>query len=898
MDFPILTTKLHTPSSRPGSVQRMRLIEKLELGLSQNHKLSLIAASAGYGKTTLVTQWLDNNSGKYVWLSIDEGDNDINRFLSYFIAGLQEIDDDIGQSLFSVLGSIQVLPPEGLFSVLIDEIAGLASPVIVVLDDYHSIHNEKIHAGLDYLLKNQLDNLHLVLISRFDPPLSLARLRVREQLTEIRSLDLRFMLDETIDFFRDPIDLDLNRREIEILLDRTEGWAAGLQLAGLSLRGRNQEQIAGFLESFGGKHRDVVDYLSHEVLSQQSSEILEFVTCTSIFDRFCVPLCNSILEIDDSASLLMQMETANLFLIPLDEQREWYRYHFLFRDLAASKLDENSRHTLYRKATNWFEENGLVEEAVKYALLAGDADQAARLVSGVAEATIKNGYLSTMRRWLDELPDDLVRSDGGLAITKAWILIFTGMSDAAGSFVDSAEESYRKTGDQAGVGRVLTARCKLIIEEKRFTNEKIVDEISRLSSRALELIGEDDYLYRGFALIISGGARLWLGDSRGAEESLTEALAFGENTSQPAVVSAALSDLVSVLNLQGQREKAARVCRSVMAKQIDSKGNPLPISAIAYLQLGSLEYLANHLEEAARLNRTALDLCSSHGWLTLITACEMEKVSLHLAGQEPEKAFELLQKNLGRAQESGSISELVGWRQKEAEFHLRQGTLEVVEKWAEELDIEVILDFLTDCFREIECFTYIRYQIARNNLPEALRIVNAHLKWAADVGYVYSLINNHIIRARIDSISGNRNGAVASLEKALKLAAPGEYRRPFLDEDLPLTELLPKTQNAQSSFVSSLMHDARREFSSSTAEITASSAGFARSKKILTTEPLSDREREILELISAGLSNREIADRLFIALSTVKTHINNIYSKLDVKSRTKALARAGELDLL
>ena len=305
MNFPILTTKLHRPSSRPGSILRVRLIEELERGMSENRGLSLITASAGYGKTTLVTDWLEDTDRQCVWLSLDEDDNDINRFLSYLVSGLREIYHEFGQSVLSVLGSIQVLPPAGLFSALINEIAVLESPAIVVLDDYHSIQNDQIHAGLDFLLKNQLENLHLVLISRHEPPLSLARLRARGQMTEIRSRHLRFMNDETVNFFHGPMGLDLTSREIETLEVRTEGWAAGLQLAGLSLRGRNREQITDFLESFGGKHRDVVDYLSHEILSLQSDETLKFAACTSIFDRFCVSLCDAILERGDSESLLM-----------------------------------------------------------------------------------------------------------------------------------------------------------------------------------------------------------------------------------------------------------------------------------------------------------------------------------------------------------------------------------------------------------------------------------------------------------------------------------------------------------------------------------------------------------------------------------------------------------------
>ena len=468
------------------------------------------------------------------------------------------------------------------------------------------------------------------------------------------------------------------------------------------------------------------------------------------------------------------------------------------------------------------------------------------------------------------------------------------MSGSAKSYVDSAEETYKKTGDQSGMGRVLTARCKLIIDEKRFENEKIVHEIFRLSSRALELIREDDYLYRGFALIIRGSAQLWLEDIRGAEEDLKEALTFGENTGQLAVVSAALSNLVSVLNLQGKRVEAMGACRGVMAKQVDSRGNPLPISAIAHIQLGSLEYLANNLEEANRLNETALELCRNHGWFTLVSECEMEKVTLHLAEQEPGKAFDLIQKNARRAQESGNAIELVGWRQTEAEFHLKQGTPEEVEKWAEDLDIEVILDFLTDCFREIECFTYIRYQIARENLPEALRIIDAHFTWAGSAGYDFSLIINHILRARIELRRGNRDKAAACLDKALVLASSGDYRRPFLDEGRQLIELLSITKTQETRFVSSLLKDAQSIFRDTVDD----PAATGKSAKPLTSESLSHREREILRLISEGLYNNEIADRLFIALSTVKTHINNIYTKLDVKSRTQALVRAGELDLL
>jgi LuxR family maltose regulon positive regulatory protein len=889
MEIPVLETKLFEPSQLRSTVSRVRLVNELEEGVERKRKMSLVSAPAGYGKTTLVADWLHQGERPFTWLSLDERDNDRSRFLRYIVAAMRKIDLRLGEAVMDLLKSVQVVPFESLLVLLINEVIRLSSTLILVLDDYYSIHNEQIHAGLDFLLRNLPPNMHLVVITRHDPPVSLARLRVEDQVTEIRAEDLRFMPDEAAEFFHRSMDLALNPEEIELLETRTEGWIAGLQLAGLSIRGRDQRLIANFLQSFGGKHRDVMEYLGNEVLCLQGDEVRDFLTKTAVLNRMTGSLCDALTGRKDGQALLLQLEQANLFLVPLDDQRLWYRYHHLFGDFLRAGLDAGVISELHRRASRWFEQRSLKNEAIDHALQGDDTSTAARLIEEAFDQILQGGYLSTLIDWLEKLPDNLVRASGRLVTNKSLILLLIGQHQLAESYVEAAELLYKESPDMAGSARFLIARSALRFVKTDPADTEEIRKISLQLEQALDSIAKEDELSLGVALILLGEIRSWAGDLEGAAKSLKEAITLGQRSDQAMVTLGALSDLVFILNnRQGKRSEAAAICRKFVSKYESIPSNPPPIATVAYGLLGDLEYETNHLDVAEELLGKGLEL-SRH--LGVDISGQSKLVSLYLARGETDRANRLIQEALENAGRASYQKWVSVYRSAEADFHIRQGNLDTVSDWIGELDIDDILPRLWDCGREYQCLTYVRYQIARRNHREAMRILESHLNWASKNGFVRSLITNGLLRSRVYTDAGDRELALESLKRAVELAAPQEYYRAFLDEDLPLVDLLRRSSFPQQQFVEKLLAYAVQDYSRSAPEETGKKAS-------LLSEPLSEREEEILRYIESGLTNREIADRCYIALSTVKTHINNIYGKLDVRNRTQALARARELSLL
>ncbi|MBN1978105.1 MAG: hypothetical protein JW918_11980 [Anaerolineae bacterium] len=468
MPTPLLTTKLYIPPPRPDLVPRLRLVERLDDGLRLGHRLTLIAAPAGFGKTTLATEWIHTLEAhrdaplQVAWLSLDEGDNDPARFFTYLIAALRQLDTGVCQATQSLLGSPQMPPTESLATTLVNDIAAIPSPFVLVLDDYQLIHNALIHDALAFLLDHQPPHMHLLVATRTDPPLSLPRLRVRGHVTEVRADDLRFTEEEAATFLNRALRLELDAEDIAALEARTEGWIAGLQLAALSMQGKGD--VDSFIEAFSGSNRHVIDYLAEEVLAQQQEKIRDFLHQTSILERFCAPLCDVVREGSaDSSAILEHLEHQNLFLVPLDDRREWYRYHRLFADFLRTELAREQSATLHLRAARWFEAHDLLPEAVNHALAhavaTGDTDEAVRIVTLAGSRALSEGALATLLGWLDALPDEVVRASGWLTSFKAWCLLMTGQSEMAISYIQSAEATLEHGGSSVDRGRVLGLRC-------------------------------------------------------------------------------------------------------------------------------------------------------------------------------------------------------------------------------------------------------------------------------------------------------------------------------------------------------------------------------------------------------------------------------------------------------
>jgi LuxR family maltose regulon positive regulatory protein len=880
MATPLLRTKLYIPPPRPNLVPRAHLVGRLDEGLRQGHKLTLVAAPAGFGKTTLTTEWLYStgmaiSSRAIGWLSLDEGDNDPARFFTYLIAALRQIDESVGQAAQSLLGSPQMPHTESLATALVNDITAVPTNFVLVVDDYQFIHNALIHDALTFLLDHQPPQMHVLIATRTDPPLPLPRLRVRGQMTELRADDLRFTEEEAAAFLSQALGLSLDVEKVAALEARTEGWIAGLQMAALSMQKR--ENIADFVSAFSGSNRHVIDYLAEEVLTQQPEEIRDFLYQTSILSRFCAPLCDAIRETDGDAQAILEcLERQNLFLVPLDDRREWYRYHRLFADFLRTELAAEEAAGLHLRAAHWLEAHGLMPEAVHHVLAhsaaTGNTEETVRVITLAGSRALSEGALVTLLGWLDALPDEVVRASGWLASFKAWCLLMTGQAEVAVSYIESAEAGLSHDASPADRGRVLSLRCAVSDAE----------DVLHMAPQALDLIGDADPLSRTGTLFILGDAQDAVGDVAGAIETFREAYHLGQRHGHQIMGAVALAHLAISVNYQGRRREAVALCRRGTEQYADTRGNPLPVAGLLYVVSGELAYEANNLEQAQQHLETGLELGRQSG-TTLVTLYSLEALA------QVQHAMEREQEALATIQEAQSLAAQAGefeWRGTgaaiEAHLRLRQRDLRAAQQWAESTDL--LLTGPLDQTRKHEYTNYARLLLALGRAPDA-RTLLARLEAAAhkDGRHRHSL-TIHIQQALAEHHLGNEAGALTYLGKAVHLAAPEHYVRAFLDEDSAVAHLLSGTRHVAPEFVDSLL--------------AAFGAGIPDSRSATLIDPLSDREMQVLRLMAADLSAPEIAEELVIAVSTVRSHIKHIYGKLDAHSRYEAVERARALELL
>jgi LuxR family maltose regulon positive regulatory protein len=908
---PLLTTKLYIPPPRPNLVLRLRLVERLDEGLRLGRKLTLIAAPAGFGKTTLATEWLysrdkEVSSRPIAWLALDEGDNDPARFFIYLIAALRQLDEGVGQATQSLLGSPQTPPVESLATTLVNDVTTIPVHFVLVLDDYQSIHNALVHDALAFLLDYQPPQMHLLIATRTDPPLPLPRLRVRGQMTEIRADDLRFTAEEAETFLNQALGLPLDAEKIAALEARTEGWIAGLQLAALSMQ--NKEDIAGFVNAFSGSNRHVIDYLADEVLAQQPEEIRDFLHQTSILDRFCVSLCDAVGKADESAdqrtdqslvrpcadsqAVLERLERQNLFLVPLDDQREWYRYHRLFADFLRTDLAPERSATLHLRAAHWFEAHDLLPEAVNhilaYASATGNTDEATRVITLAGSRALSEGALVTLLGWLDALPEEVVRASGWLASFMAWSLLMTGQSEMAISYIQSAEASLEHGALPVDRGRVLSLRCAV----------SDAKDVLRMAPQALELIGDADPLSRTATLFLLGDAQDAVGDVAGADGTFREAYHLGQKHGHQIIAAVALAHLAISINVQGRRCEALAICQRGAEQYADMRGNPLPVAGLLYVVLGELAYEAYDLEGAHQHLQTGLEL-GQQSATTLVILYSLEALArVQYAMGHGQEALDTIREAQTLASQAGEFEWRGAGAAIEAHLLLRQGDIRAAQRWAKSADLS-LTDPL-DQTRKYEYTNYVRVLLALERAGEA-QILLARLERAAqEDGRHRHLITIHIQQALAEHKLGNEAEALQYLEQALLLAAPEDYVCAFLDEDAAVARLLPHARRVAPEFVDDLLAAFRVRGYGGMGETFqhTPTPTFRPSHRPTLIEPLSDRELEVLRLLATDLTAPEIADELVIAVSTVRSHIKHIYGKLDAHSRYEAVERARELDLV
>ena len=911
--MPILATKLYAPPRRPDLVLRPRLIGRLNEGL--HRRLTLISAPAGFGKTTVVCEWISGGKRPSAWLSLDEADGDVARFLSYLVAALRTIKPDIGENVTALLQSPVPIPIESILTPLINEISDMPADFFLVLDDYHAIDNEKVDEALAFALEHAPPRMHLVITTREDPNLPLARWRARGQLTELRASDLRFTVPEAVEFFNRTMGLSLSEPDIAALENRTEGWIAGLQMAALSMRGRSDAAL--FIRDFSGSHRFVLDYLLEEVLLRQPERVHEFLLQTAVLDGLCGPLCDEVSGQKDGGEMLEYLERGNLFVVPLDDERRWYRYHHLFAEVLRMRLREarpDQVSALHRRASGWYERNGFPPEAVSHALAAGDLERAAGLIELAGPAMEGSPRTSEWLAWVRALPDELVRARPVLSVWYAYGLLAGAEVEAAESRLDDAE---RLLADPTA-GMVVTDEGQLrllpaLIATARAYHAQALGDVPgnvKYARRALEILPESESLRRGQAAGLLGIACWANGDLEEAARVFTGYHdRFQSARNIPDTIGTAFI-LAEIRTAQGRLREARSVLQLTLGF-VEDAGGPMPPHATTLFRgLGELFCERDDLESAFRYLSRSEELVGQAGLSGMRHRLCVAQARLKQIQGDLDGALDLISE-AERLYVRYPLPVLRPFAAMKARIWIAQGRRAEALGWARERGLTVKDE--PSYLREYEHLTLVRIFLARheNDSDESVRAAAGLLerlrKAAEEDARGGSEIEILVLLSLARDALGDIPAALASLERALTLAEPEGYVRVFVDEGPRVAGLLARLSApggtgtpARDAYILRLLSafEPRTFPVSSRKPAVGVGAGTAAPHPRGPIEPLSPRELEVLELIDQGLSNQEIGERLFLALDTVKGHNRRIFEKLDVKRRTEALARARKLGLL
>jgi LuxR family maltose regulon positive regulatory protein len=904
---PLLETKLHVPGLRRSLVVRPRLHEHLSRGAES--KLTLISAPAGFGKTTVLAEWLaavPAGGPSAAWLSLDPGDNRPASFWTYVIAALRRVAPEVGAAALAVLQAPRPPPIETVLSTLLNELSTVSSDIVLVLDDYHVVDAPDVQGGMALLLEHLPPHLHVVIASRADPALPLARLRARGELAEVRAADLRFTADEAAAYLNEAMALDLGASDIAALEARTEGWIAALQLAALSMQGR--DDISGFIAGFAGDDRYIVDYLVEEVLLRQPEQVRSFLLQTSILDRLSGPLCDAVTGQGGGKAMLEALDRGNLFLVPLDDRRRWYRFHQLFADvLRARVLDEQPYRVpeLHRRASAWYEEAGEPSEAIRHALAAEDFERAADLVELAIPAMRQARQEATARRWLEALPDELIRARPVLSVGYAGALLVSGQLEGVEARLRDAERWLDMSAD-AREGSEARSTGMVVVDEEEFRRLPGAIAIYRAAQalalgdvtgtvtharRALDLVAEDDHLGRGAAAGFLGLTYWTSGELEAAHRSWADASASLELAGH---VSDAIGCAIALADIEIARGRLGEAMSTYeRGLQLATREGAPTLRGAADMHVGMSELFRerNDLEAAGEHLRESRELGDENGLPQNPYRSRVAAARIRQAEGDLDGALELLSEaeRLYVGDFSPNVRPIAALQ---ARVWIAQGKLSEARSWAQKRGLSA-----TDGLSYVQEFEHISLAAvllargihygADDTIVEAADLTERLLAAAEGGGRHGAAIEILVVQALARHARGDLAGAMASLDRAVALAEPEGYVRVFIDEGprmRALLKLAAKRPNAPS-FVRGLL----------AALVTAEGAAAVAQPLI---EPLSERELEVLRLLGTDLGGPDIARELVVSLSTVRTHTQNIYAKLGVNSRRAAIRRAVELDLL
>ena len=890
MPTPTLSTKLFVPSTRKEQVSRQRLINRLNQGL--DGKLTLVSGPAGFGKTTLLSEWIAQSKRPVGWVSLDERDNDWNRFTLYLIKAFQKISDGFAHEIIEMLSSVKHQNSEIFLPYFINQISEIQEHFLIVLDDYHVITETKIHNLIFRILENQPPQMHMVISTRSDPPWPLARWRAGGELSEIRLGDLRFTLDETSTFLSEVVKVNLSLEDIKRLDTRTEGWVAGLQMAAVSIQ--TQDDISGFIQRFTGSHRFVFDYLMDEVFRGLSPEIQDFLLKTSILDRLCAQLCNYVREANDSQKIIDQLEQMNLFVIPLDDHRSWYRYHHLFaglmRQIAKQKLSEQMS-DIHSKAREWYQSNALISDAIHHGFAEGNIDQVADLIEKNFIDVLEHRDLIMLTRWLEACPPAVIQSRPWLSVAYAFVLLTVGTTDAVTRHIQQAESSINNFSKQEK-GHILSYIAFIRAELSALSGD-MIDTIN-YARKVLKYLPQGDERLRCSAASTLGTALQRCGLFEDAALAFAEGITAGRTIGDSNAVISLYGDLVGLYIERGQLYQAHATCQEALQyieRSFQKYGRYTPGAGHIYLRLstilrhwGDLDGSLNHAQKSNRI----LEKWGLRYRLNFINLA----IALHAVGNYPE-AHQVMREaeQVARDQSEFWVDDV---KARKALFWLTEGNLRAALQWASEQNLDTQSEISFQNQRLYQTLAQIRLVQGQNGdgsamddlqlfLPQLIQVVD-------DSSAVAYLIQTLILQALAFQTNGDRDQAKNVLNKALTLGEQGGFMWIFIREGEPMEKLLQYVikQGNSTPYVQKLMSTINN----------LKEDKLTGSDSIQLADPLTDRELELLRYLDSDLTILEIAETLVISIGTVRTHIKRIYRKLDAHSRFEATTKGEKLHLL